>query len=58
MRIETQAFALLLVVWVSPGLVCGSEQEEQLSVLAGRMFASLSAWGIFPGEWCARQDLQ
>jgi hypothetical protein len=53
-----QAFALLLVVWVSPVLVCGSEQKEQLSVLAGRMSASLSAWGIVPGEWYARQDLQ
>jgi hypothetical protein len=41
--IETRAFALLLVVSASLESVCGSEQEEQLSVLAGRMFASLSA---------------
>jgi hypothetical protein len=53
-----QAFALLLVVSVFPGLVCGNEQEEQLSVLAGRVFASLSAGENVLEGWRVKKDLQ
>ena len=42
---EIQVFALLLDVSVCLELVCGSEQEEQLSALADRIAASLSAEG-------------
>jgi hypothetical protein len=38
--------------------VCGSEQEEQLFVLAGRMSASLSAEGNALQEWRAKKGLQ
>lgn len=46
----TQVFELLLAVSVYPEWVCGNEQEEQLSVLADRMFASLSDGENVPEE--------
>ena len=53
-----QVFAQLLVVSAFPGLVYGSEQEEQLSLLAGHMFASLSAEGNVPEGWHVKKDLE